>query len=62
MPDSVHRTYTIRFNGQPNIQKIQKELANAAKSFNEYTTVAITSNGSTDPELEEISFTMEADI
>lgn len=55
----VIRTYTVMFSGQPSIQQVQDELVNAAKAMQGYTRIAITSNGSTDPSLEEITFTME---
>lgn len=60
MTESTWRSYTIRFDGRPTIKEIQDELTNAAKSMNAYTKVAIYRTcDSTDPNLEEISFTME---
>ena len=57
----VDRTYTVKFNGRPSMKRIQEELELAAKSVNPYTRVAIQTNGSSDTELEEITFTMETE-
>ena len=53
------RTYSVLFQGRPTIRQIREELDNAAKSMNEYAEVQITTNGSSNPELEEITFTIE---
>lgn len=59
MSNKVWRSYTIRFDGRPTLLKMQQELEHAAKSMHQYSDVFISTNGSADPDLEEITFVME---
>lgn len=54
----IKRTYTIEFPSRPSIKEILDQLTTASKVIHEYTRVEITTNGSSDPELEEVTMVM----
>lgn len=58
---NVQRAYQIAFHSRPSIKQVVDELQTAAKVFGEYTRIAITNNGSADPELEEVTIAMVRD-
>lgn len=57
--NSIDRNYTIIFNGRPTLDQVCRELIHAQKAVNPYTPLSISHNGSSDPDLEEVTFTLE---
>jgi hypothetical protein len=58
MSGYTNREYTITFNGNPSLREIESEVLRAKKIFGEWTRVAVETNGSSDPELVEVTFTL----
>lgn len=58
--DNIKRQYKVTFAGRPSLLQVQRELDMAEKVFGQYVTVEFATNGSSDPDLEEVYMRMRS--
>lgn len=56
----INRVYEMTFPCRPTIREIMEQLTQASKIFSEYTRVPVSTNGSSDPDLEEVRMVVES--
>ena len=57
----IRRTYKIEFSCRPTVKELIDQLTTASKVIHEYTRVEVRTNGSSDPDLEEVTLVMIRD-
>lgn len=58
---TAHHDHRITFHGRPTVMGLTRALNNIEGLFGAYTPVAISTNGSTDPEREEVYLDLETE-